>query len=41
MWSTESGSSRRQSRSRSATGIPVLYVGVCALEELAGGTGGG
>src|SRR6516165_5215240 len=25
----------------SATGIPALYVGICALEDLAGGTGGG
>jgi hypothetical protein len=26
MWSTESGSSRHQSRLRSAVGIPVVYI---------------
>jgi hypothetical protein len=41
MWFMQIGSRRRQSRSSSAPGIPVLYTGMCALEDHAGGAGGG
>ena len=40
MWPMESGTRRRQSRPSSATGIPALYAGMCALEDLAGGARG-